>query len=45
VAPDWHEVNEVPFGRDHGTDGVGIRRRHSEAQFGATITRAANACP
>jgi hypothetical protein len=29
----------VPFWRDHGVDGVGIRCRDSVVQFGAAITR------
>jgi hypothetical protein len=31
---------DVPFWRDHGIDGVGVRCGHSVVQFGAAITRA-----
>jgi hypothetical protein len=30
----------VPFWRDHGVDGIGIRCGHLVVQFGAAITRA-----
>ena len=30
---------DVPFGRDRGLGGIGIRCGHSVAQFGAGVTR------
>ena len=38
IRGEAEEDADVPFGRDHGIDGVGIWGSHSVVQFGAAIT-------